>query len=139
MFIASLPKPRTKFYENSNFAEVRAQIASYMSEIEEKLGFYPVRVTNGLIDEVGEYSRYVMFVGIIFDLVVALLVIISVLLIYSLLVINIETKTFHIGVQRMVGLTRRGLIIMVIIQSMMFVVPALIAAFIVAVPALMIF
>ncbi len=110
-----------------------------MSEIEEKLGFYSIRVDLGLIDEVGEYSRYVMFVGIIFDLVVALLVIISVLLIYSLLVINIETKTFHIGVQRMIGLTRRGLIIMVIIQSMMFVVPALIAAFIVGVPALMIF
>lgn len=107
--------------------------------MEEKLGFYPIRVTNCLIDEVAEYSRYVMFVGIIFDLVVALLVIISVLLIYSLLVINVETKTFHIGVQRMVGLTRRGLIIMVIIQSLMFVVPALIAAFIAGIPALMIF
>lgn len=139
MFAASLPKPRTKFYENSNLAEVRAQIADYMSNIEEKLGFYSIRVDLGLIDEVGEYSRYVMFVGIIFDLVVALLVIISVLLIYSLLVINIETKTFHIGVQRMIGLTRRGLIIKVIIQSMMFVIPALIAAFIVGVPALMIF
>lgn len=66
--------------------------------MEESLGFYPVRVINALIDEVAEFSRYVMFVGIIFDLVVALLVIISVMLIYSLLVINVETKTFHIGV-----------------------------------------
>jgi ABC-type antimicrobial peptide transport system permease subunit len=81
--------------------------------MEESLGFYPVRVVNSVIDEVGEFSRYVMFIGIIFDLVVVLLVILSVMLIYSLLVINVETKTFHIGVQRMVGLTRRGLILMV--------------------------
>ncbi len=78
-----------------------------------------------------------MFIGLIFDLVVALLVIISVLLIYSLLVINVETKTFDIGVQRMVGLTRRGLVLMVIIQSIMFVVPALASAFAVAITALM--
>jgi ABC-type antimicrobial peptide transport system permease subunit len=107
--------------------------------MEESLGFYPVRVVNSVIDEVTEFSRYVMFIGIIFDLVVALLVIMSVMLIYSLLVINVETKTFHIGVQRMVGLTRRGLILMVIIQSLMFVLPALISAFLVGYPVLMIF
>jgi ABC-type antimicrobial peptide transport system permease subunit len=95
-----------------------------------------MKLENNLIDIVTEYSRYVMFTGIIFDLVVALLVIISVLLIYSLLIINVETKTFHIGVQRMVGLTRRGLILMVLIQSLMFVVPALVSAFLVAIPAL---
>ena len=78
-----------------------------------------------------------MFVAIIFDLVVILLVVISVLLIYSLLVINVETKTFDIGVQRMVGLTRRGLILIVLIQGVLFVVPALVLGFLVSVPALM--
>jgi ABC-type antimicrobial peptide transport system permease subunit len=80
-----------------------------------------------------------MFVAIIFDLVAILLVIISVLLIYSLLVINVETKTFDIGVQRMVGLTRRGLILMVLIQGVLFVVPALVSAFLVSIPVLMAF
>ncbi len=56
-----------------------------------------------------------MFVTIIFDLVVILLVVISVLLIYSLLVINVETKAFEIGVQRMVGMTKLGLIVMVLL------------------------
>jgi ABC-type antimicrobial peptide transport system permease subunit len=77
-----------------------------------------------------------MFVAIIFDLVVILLVIISILLIYSLLVINVETKTFDIGVQRMVGLTRTGLILMVLTQGVFFVVPALASGFICAIPTL---
>lgn len=37
----------------------------------------------------------------------------------------------------MVGLTRKGLVLMVLIQSVMFVVPALTSAFLVAIPALM--
>ena len=42
--------------------------------------------------------------GLIFDIIILLFVIISVLLIYSLLMISVETKTFEIGVMRMVGL-----------------------------------
>jgi hypothetical protein len=57
-----------------------------------------VTVESPILESLAQYSRYVMFVAIIFDLVVILLVIISVLLIYSLLVINVETKTFDIGV-----------------------------------------
>ena len=83
--------------------------------IEEALGFFPVELTSPLLADLAEYSRFVMFVAIIFDLVAILLVSISILLTYSLLVINVETKTFDIGVQRMVGLTRRGLILMVLI------------------------
>ncbi len=80
-------------------------MSEYFNKIEDQLGFYSIKITDSLIDDVAAFSRYVMFIGIIFDLVVALLVIISVLLIYSLLIINVETKTFDIGVQRMVGLT----------------------------------
>lgn len=58
---------------------------------------------------------FVVFLGLIFDLIVMLLVIISILLIYSLLLINIETKSFEIGVQRMVGLSKSGLIAMVLV------------------------
>jgi ABC-type antimicrobial peptide transport system permease subunit len=115
IFLVTHRKPRTKVFESSKIEEIRAQFQSYFGELEEALGFYPIKIYCYLLESVADFSRYVMFIGLIFDLVVALLVIISVLLIYSLLVINVETKTFDIGVQRMVGLTRRGLVLMVII------------------------
>ena len=59
------------------------------------------------------YSFGVLFIGLLFDLIVALLITISVLLIYSLLMITVETRTFEIGVMRMVGLSKLGLILMV--------------------------
>lgn len=50
--------------------------------------------------------------------------------------ISVETKTFEIGVMRMVGLSTNGLIFMIIIQGTMFVIPAIIAAFALCFPAL---
>lgn len=46
-----------------------------------------------------------MFIGLIFDVIVILFVIFSILLIYSLLLISVETKTLEIGIMRMVGLS----------------------------------
>lgn len=77
-----------------------------------------------------------MFLGLIFDLIVLLLIIISVLLIYSLLLISVETKSFDIGVQRMVGLSKGGLITMVLVQSCIFVIPSVLAGFITSLPCL---
>ena len=51
---------------------------------------------------------------------ILLFVILSVLLIYSLLMISVESKTFEFGVMRMVGLSKSGIIFMIIIISMLF-------------------
>lgn len=75
--------------------------------------------------------------GLVFDIILLLFVIISILLIYSLLMISVETKTFEIGVMRMVGLSQTGIISMVLLQGMMFVFPAIIAAFTLCVPTLL--
>ena len=63
-------------------------------------------------------------------------VMISVLLIYSLLMITIETKTFDTGVMRMVGLSGRGFVSMIFTQALMFVLPSIILAMIAVVPSL---
>lgn len=74
--------------------------------------------------------------GLIFDIIIMLFVILSILLIYSLLMISVETKTFEIGVMRMVGLSKTGLITLIIIQSMFFVLPAIVLGFSVCFPLL---
>ena len=58
-------------------------------------------------------SFAILMIGLIFDIMLILFVAISILLIYSLLMINIETKTFEIGVMRLVGLSKGGFIAMI--------------------------
>ena len=59
------------------------------------------------------YSASVMFIGLVFDVLLLIFVVVSCLLIYSLLMISVETKTFEIGVMRLVGLTKVGFVAMI--------------------------
>lgn len=134
--IVSLTKPRVSHYENPNFHVIRGKVTAYLTQIDEGLGFYPVTVVSHLLHDLKKFTMSVLFLGLIFDLIVMLLVIISVLLIYSLLLQNIETKSFEIGVQRMVGLSKTGLIFMVFVQSGLFVLPAVFMGFTLSIPCL---
>mmetsp|Transcript_39219 Transcript_39219/g.28359 ORF Transcript_39219/g.28359 Transcript_39219/m.28359 type:complete len:219 (+) Transcript_39219:1305-1961(+) len=82
------------------------------------------------------YSEAVLFIGLIFNIILILFVATSVLLIYALLMISVETKTFDTGVMRMLGLSKNGFVIMILFQSIMFVLPSIICGFIFCVPML---
>ena len=82
------------------------------------------------------YSYAVLFLGLIFDVILLLFVVIAILLIYSLLMISVETKTFELGVIRMVGLSAPGVTALILFQSLLFVLPALLSALIVTFPVL---
>ncbi len=58
-----------------------------------------------LLTEMSALQYGVLLLGIVFDVVIILFVTISVLLIYSLLMVSVETKTFENGVLRMVGIS----------------------------------
>lgn len=60
------------------------------------------------------YSYAVLFIGLIFDILLIIFVVVAILLIYSLLLISVETKTFEFGVMRLVGLTKMGFVGMIL-------------------------
>jgi hypothetical protein len=68
----------------------------------------------------------ITFLQLIFNLIMLLLFSISVLLVYSLLMFSVESKSFDLGVMRMVGLSKNNVIVLIIVQSFMFVVPSII-------------
>lgn len=82
------------------------------------------------------YSYAVMFIGLIFDVLLLIFVIVSCLLIYSLLLISVETKGFEIAVMRLVGLTKVGFIGMILTQAFMFIIPSVILGFVLALPSI---
>ena len=100
-----------------------------MTELEEFLGYYPVQVTSDILDQIATLEMGILIVNLIFNLVKSLLIIISVLIIYSLLMVSVESKNFEIAVIRMVGLQKGGIIGLVICQSFLYVIPAIIFAF----------
>ena len=67
-----------------------------------------------------------MFLGLLITIVVSLLASLSVLLIYSLMLINVESRTFEIGVMRMLGFERLGIIQLLFVQSFGYSLPAIV-------------
>lgn len=83
-----------------------------------------------------DYSAAVMFIGLIFLVLLLIFVVISCLLIYSLLLISVETKAFEVGVMRLVGLTKCGYVAMIMASSALFVLPSIILGFLAAIPCI---
>ena len=81
-------------------------------------------------------SQAILFLGLIFEIIILMFVVLSILLIYSLLLISVESKTFEFGVMRMIGLSKTGIVSMIMIQSVLFVLPSLACGFLLSIPTL---
>ena len=108
----------------------------YLNKVQEAMGFFPFRMQLEVLTAMEVASFAILFLGLVFDLVVVLFIALSVILIYSLLLISVESKTFEFGVMRMVGLNQSGLMHMILLQSFMFVIPSVICGFAASVPLL---
>ena len=109
---------------------------TYLQPVISYLGFYHVGANLDLLEEMHNYSYATLFIGLIFNVLLLIFVVVSCLLVYSLLLISVETKKFEIGVMRLVGLTKGGFVGMILTQAAMFVLPAVIAGFAFSVPAI---
>jgi len=131
-----MPSPRYKVYEQSNFQEIEDSVLGYLYPITNGIGLYSIYTDIILLRQMQIYSFAVMFVGLIFDILLFIFIVVSCLLIYSLLLISVETKTFEIGVMRLVGLTKLGFIGLILTQATLFVLPSVVLGFLVSLPTI---
>ena len=114
MLMVMLPEPRLDYYKSPDYADIKQNVLGYMNQLTVDLGIYPARVSNPILDSLKTYSSALLFIGLVFNILLIIFVIISILLIYSLLMITTETKTFDTGVMRLLGLTSKGFVAMIL-------------------------
>ena len=124
----TLPNPRSEFYLQQ-FDKVMSDIMQHLTFVEETLGYFPVTIEAFILQDFKMAHLSVTFLQLVFNLVMLLLFLISVLLIYSLLMLSMESKSFELGVMRMVGLSKINVIVLIMLQSVMFVIPSIICGF----------
>ena len=79
-----------------------------------------------------------MFLGIILSMIIVILFLLSVILLYTLLLITVETKTYDLGVLRVLGFNKLGVVLLVITQALSYVIPAIIAGLTLSFPLLVV-
>ena len=130
-FVMALPNSRSEYYLQQ-FDKVMSDVMQHLVFVEEKLGYFPVAIEAFILQDFKMAHLSVTFLQLVFNLVMLLLFMISVLLIYSLLMLSMESKSFELGVMRMVGLSKINIMMLIIFQSVMFVIPSIIAGFLVS-------
>lgn len=127
--VMTFPEPRLDFYKDADFNKMMEKGLTEMTKIQNTLGYYPIQIATPLLGQLEQFNIAILFMGLVFSMILALFVIISVILIYGLLLVNVEQKSFEIGIKRMVGQSKFGLVKDVIIQTLFFSIPGIIIAF----------
>ena len=115
---------------------IQDTVLDHLYPIEEHLGLYQLSTNLVLLFSMQSYSASVLFIGLIFNILLFIFVVVACLLIYSLLLISVETKTIEIGVMRLVGLTKCGFVGMIMTQAALFVLPSVILGFVLSLPCI---
>jgi len=127
---------RISLYLDTNYDKIQQTITKMGSLISERLGIYPFMMDLPVLEELFPLRFSAMFLGVILNMILFILFLLSVILLYSLLLVSVETKTFDLGVVRVLGLNKIGVIIMILLQSLSYVIPGIIIGLILSLPAL---
>uniref|UniRef100_A0A6B2KXH2 ABC3 transporter permease C-terminal domain-containing protein n=1 Tax=Arcella intermedia TaxID=1963864 RepID=A0A6B2KXH2_9EUKA len=124
MIIVNFPAPRVNAYLDSNYDNIQQNVLSFANELFFKIGFTEIVTDLPVLNGLRKTKIISLFLGLILSIITFILLFLSVLLIYSLLMINVETRTFELGVMRMTGTSRVGVVMLLLVQAFSYAVPS---------------
>lgn len=119
----NFPPPRLEAYMTHDYGRLKKKVLSFVGRLSALLGYDKVDVSLTLLRELEQLRVVSMFLSLIINVIVTALSGLLILLIYSLLIVSVETRTFDLGVQRMLGLTRAGVVKLLVVQTLLQSVP----------------
>eukprot|EP01065_Artemidia_motanka_P038051 TRINITY_DN4692_c0_g3_i1.p1 TRINITY_DN4692_c0_g3~~TRINITY_DN4692_c0_g3_i1.p1 ORF type:complete len:1141 (+),score=302.14 TRINITY_DN4692_c0_g3_i1:115-3423(+) len=118
------PSQRRASYDSNDYAVVQLAVVEWAAPLLYHVGFNQIEPSADVLKFMQESRFFSLFLGLLISLVILVLTALSILLIYSLLMINVETRTFELGVLRMVGMRRSDLVQLVLTQAFFYALPA---------------
>eukprot|EP00667_Euglena_gracilis_P001379 EG_transcript_1379 len=120
----NVPPDRFEFYNSNNYDIIQRRVLTFAGQVMYQMGFLRFSSKLSLLNFMQETRFFSMFLGLIISIVGTILTLLSITLIYSLLMINVESRTFELGVLRMIGMHRHHVMQLVLTQSYFYAIPA---------------
>ena len=125
---------RLEAYNSPYYDETQNKVAKFgsrskifelklISKVLYFLGYTQVNAEYRVLEYLSHTQLIALFTGLIMNLVIAIVSILSVLLVYSLLLVNVENRTFELGVLRMIGMPKHGVVTLVLLQAFTYAFP----------------
>lgn len=124
VYVNMAPGTRERVYTERDYATVQRGVMQFSSIIFGVLGFNQVSIETPILTYLDSVRFFSLFLGLIVSLILLALAFLSIVLIYSLLTVNIQGRTFELGIQRMLGFTKMNLTGLVFTNALLFAIPA---------------
>eukprot|EP00033_Pygsuia_biforma_P002404 GCRY01002662.1.p1 GENE.GCRY01002662.1~~GCRY01002662.1.p1 ORF type:complete len:716 (-),score=198.86 GCRY01002662.1:316-2358(-) len=122
----NIASDRTEAYLSSDFNEILSNVLAFSSAVVYACGYHNVASSLPILQALEDYQYFSLFLGLLFSLIIIILVFLSIMMIYSLLLVNVETRRFELGAFRMLGLHKGGVALLTVIQAMYYAIPAVV-------------
>ena len=129
-------KDRHRVYLDPNFDHIQSSLTKFASQVSKDIGIFPYEMNLPVFNSLYPMRFGALFLGVSLKVIIAVLFLLSVIVIYNLLQVTVETKTFEFGVIRMLGLSKIGVAELILIQALFFVLPGVIFGIVTAIPLL---
>ncbi len=129
--IVNFPKPRINSYLVANFDSLQLEGVKYANAIVEKFGGLSINfnIYMPIIKNIKPLFNGAIFLSIVLNIIIICLFGLSVLLIFSLLQISLETRIYEFGILQIIGSTKTNIIVLILCQCLTFSIPAFLLAY----------
>eukprot|EP01080_Neovahlkampfia_damariscottae_P003982 gene3982-7238_t len=121
--IFNLPPSRVEKYNKNVYDDIQLMLVSFSSKISYAIGFTQIEPSYPLLKYMYKTRFFRLFVSLIITLIATILSVLSIVLIYSLLMVNVENRKFEYGILRMIGMARLNVVIIITMQATLFSIP----------------
>jgi hypothetical protein len=129
VLLINFPKNRLNYYTGDDYDALLDTGVKYMNKIVQRMGnLQNYKVNMPLIRTMERYKFGTTLLNLILNLILLGIFGLSLILIHSLLLITTETNSFEFGVLRLVGNSKKNVILLIIFQCICFSIPAFIVA-----------
>lgn len=112
--------PRYKCYLETEYKVLAKDLLSWGSDVIFQLGYLQLQGSLPIVESLKSTQLFSRGMGLIFTIVVVLLGALSAFVLHGLLTVSVETKTFELGIWRMIGLTRTGVLELIVVGITLF-------------------
>jgi ABC-type antimicrobial peptide transport system permease subunit len=130
------PNDRLDAYVQGTFQPIQDRVTAFADVVMYATGFQIFSPHVPILEILRTLSFVNMFLQLIINVILAVLVFISVVLLYALLTTSVESRVFELGVVRMQGATTTDIIFLVITHALFYsavgIVPALMLSQVIA-------
>ncbi|KAN0000826.1 hypothetical protein ACTFIZ_001279 [Dictyostelium cf. discoideum] len=130
--VMKFPSPRLPMYYGTDLDKTIQRVNKVASKLVYKIGVGRVDISTPVMTELYKSKEVSSNLGQLLNLIVFVFLLLSILLIYTTLMIDVDSMTFNNGVFRMLGAKFSFIIELIVSKTLIFTIPSIILGLIIS-------